>query len=64
MYYTDYTAFNPTIAQQTINKHVTLQCARYMFRPVHGHAQGGHQQRNSLVTVSFRDVLIVGLNTV
>jgi hypothetical protein len=63
MYYIDYTAFSPTGAQQTINIR-TLQCARYMFRPLHGHAQGGLQQRNSVVPDSVKEVLLFGLNAV
>lgn len=43
---------------------VILQCACYMFRPLHRHAQGGLQQRNSVVPDSVKEVLTVGLNAV
>lgn len=55
MHYIDYTAFNSTTAQlKTIT--VTLQCASYTFRHVHGHPQGSVQQRNTIMTDSVTDV--------
>jgi hypothetical protein len=51
---TNYTAFNPTKTQsQTNSPHFTVS---YMFWPLHGHLQGGIQQRNTVVAHSLKYV--------
>lgn len=48
----NYTAFNSTVAQLTLQSLVTLQCASYMFQPLHGLPQGGLQQMNTVIAGS------------